>query len=514
MEAAGHLGEGPVVAQGSGGPAPRSGAWEAAVAPRGDHQDGHPCMRKESSLAFCFGSSGRLCRRGELQQREQCSSRALGVGACASALPAAVLTSRSGLVRGLGWPGDVVSDTAAINACGRATEWPRAVQLSEKQMDVDVILFNALLGRLPWHTAAVALVRERVDMVSFNSVIAGDTSWAVALSLFRKSQELRLRGDTITTNTLLAKVSWHRGLVLLESSGAHRLRRNRITHNTAITIYEKSSMWRLALSKLKGFQADLISFNAAISAGEKGDQWPLSLHLHWSLRASAMDADVISDCAAISACEKGYRWKQALALPCPSTVGWNAAISACEKDGFKTWWNWKTTSDKFGLLFKAWWSSFNIRQWAWALEMLQSMSGARFQRDVISYNGAASACERMAAVEETWEMALCLFQEANLLRVADPITSNSVLAACARAAAWPAALKLGCAAGDWGTIAANAVLRACASGLTELDQAQALGAQLAACGAHGEERPCARTFRLRDGYTMYWEIEANPPLGG
>lgn len=48
MEAAGHLGEGPVVAQGSGGPAPRSGAWEAAVAPRGDHQDGHPCMRKES----------------------------------------------------------------------------------------------------------------------------------------------------------------------------------------------------------------------------------------------------------------------------------------------------------------------------------------------------------------------------------------------------------------------------------------------------------------------------------
>ncbi|CAK8985347.1 unnamed protein product [Durusdinium trenchii] len=97
--------------------------------------------------------------------------------------------------------------------------------------------------------------------------------------------------------------------------------------------------------------------------------------------------------------------------------------------------------------------------------MLQSMSGARFQRDVISYNGAASACERMAAVEETWEMALCLFQEANLLRVADPITSNSVLAACARAAAWPAALKLGCAAGDWGTIAANAVLRACASGL-------------------------------------------------
>ncbi|CAK8985345.1 unnamed protein product [Durusdinium trenchii] len=95
-------------------------------------------------------------------------------------------------------------------------------------MDVDVILFNALLGRLPWHTAAVALVRERVDMVSFNSVIAGDTSWAVALSLFRKSQELRLRGDTITTNTLLAKVSWHRGLVLLESSGAHRLRRNRL----------------------------------------------------------------------------------------------------------------------------------------------------------------------------------------------------------------------------------------------------------------------------------------------
>eukprot|EP00913_Durusdinium_trenchii_P012263 g11515.t1 len=247
--------------------------------------------------------------------------------------------TRSVLVRGVGGS-DVVSDTAAINACGRATEWPRAVQLSEKQMDVDVILFNALLGRLPWHTAAVALVRER---------------------------ELRLRGDTITTNTLLAKVSWHRGLVLLESSGAHRLRRNRITHNTAITIYEKSSMWRLALSKLKGFQADLISFNAAISAGEKG--LPLS--------------PVISDCAAISACEKGYRWKQALALPCPSTVGWNAAISACEKDG----------------------------QWAWALEMLQSMSGARFQRDVISYNGAASACERMAAVEETWEMALCLFQE-------------------------------------------------------------------------------------------------------
>lgn len=27
----------------------------------------------------------------------------------------------------------------------------------------EVILFNALLGRLPWHTAAVALVRERVD---------------------------------------------------------------------------------------------------------------------------------------------------------------------------------------------------------------------------------------------------------------------------------------------------------------------------------------------------------------
>ena len=40
--------------------------------------------------------------------------------------------------------GDVVSDTAAINACGRATEWPRAVQLSEKQMDVDVPRLRAL----------------------------------------------------------------------------------------------------------------------------------------------------------------------------------------------------------------------------------------------------------------------------------------------------------------------------------------------------------------------------------
>lgn len=48
MEAAGHC-KGPVVAQGSGGPAPRStAAWEAAVAPRGGDQDGHPCMRKES----------------------------------------------------------------------------------------------------------------------------------------------------------------------------------------------------------------------------------------------------------------------------------------------------------------------------------------------------------------------------------------------------------------------------------------------------------------------------------
>ena len=30
-----------------------------------------------------------------------------------------------------------------------------------------------------------------LQMVSFNSVIAGDTSWAVALSLFRKSQDGR-----------------------------------------------------------------------------------------------------------------------------------------------------------------------------------------------------------------------------------------------------------------------------------------------------------------------------------
>ncbi|CAL1133253.1 unnamed protein product, partial [Cladocopium goreaui] len=335
--------------------------------------------------------------------------------------------------------GDVLRiRTTALSDCTRHFQWRTAVAL--KRGCVDVIFFNSYLAATcAWPRAIELLAASfrtptlQPDVTSFNSCMNRLQSWPCALEVTSAMQELQLRSDTITLNTLLAASPWPMAGCLLEMGQVA----NRITHNTLLSAFEKGSHWRKALLHLEGVEPDLISFNSVISAGEKGDQWPLSADLYCQLQWKNLEADVFSGSATLSAFEKGSAWQNALLLVALlskmlplNVVPWNATISACEKEG----------------------------EWEWALLLLRSMAGA--QPDVISFNAAISACERVSQ----WEVALLLFHEGQVACALDHISINALLGALARAAQWRQALQISTDASKEDVIGANAVVRACAAG--------------------------------------------------
>ena len=224
---------------------------------------------------------------------------------------------------------DVVTYTAAIKACGAGGKWQKAVWLLHearlKQLQPNLVTYNSALAACGhdgpgspgsrWQQAASLLEEARaqlpVDVVSYNAVLSAMSSqahWQHSVMLRASMYTAGIAEDLYTCTATVAQPFWKVGLLLLQEMPRRR-----------------PSM--LATS-----------YTAAMGASEKAFAWPMALSLFQELEERMVQNSLVTCNAAISSCEKGLRWRGALDLLArakaqPSTIGFSAAMSACDRAG-------------------------------------------------------------------------------------------------------------------------------------------------------------------------------------
>eukprot|EP00434_Breviolum_minutum_P004029 symbB.v1.2.003546.t1/scaffold196.1/size274459/18 len=290
---------------------------------------------------------------------------------------------------------------------------------------------------------------------------------------------------------------WSKAQWLLDESKSRGSRPDVVVFNSAISGYERSRLWRLALQLFEEISwarvaASTPSYNSVMGACA----WskftaPKVFQLLQQLREHHLQPTEITYTAAIKACETSRDWLRALELleemkddhllpnrfvltaviatfkearlwweatqllalmqqsgHVPNVVSCNAVISACERCGAwlqalhcfseaEKYSDWEGADD---VTFNALISAFEKgRQWQLALHILRAMKETSIEVDVISYSAAISACEKALQ----WERALELLAEMRTEEIVpNMITVNAAISACSNGIKWHLALQL------------------------------------------------------------------------
>ena len=158
-----------------------------------------------------------------------------------------------------------------------------------------------------------------------------------------------------------------------------------------------------------------------MSACEKSGQWPFTLEIFKGCSQSRVQVDVCTYGATISACEKGERWERAIQCLLnslnesleSSLIGYNAAISACG----------------------------NKRQWVQCLSLFLSLKSLVLDPSQITLSAMISAFD-VEHIPNLWELCLYVLHVSRQKVLANLITFNAALSACANASRWREAFLL------------------------------------------------------------------------
>ena len=213
------------------------------------------------------------------------------------------------------------------------------------------------------------------------------------LELFGSIERRGLRPDLLSYSAALTccgadeEEGCDSALALLDSMARNRIQPDVVTYGAAIAACATGGRWKeacelLARMEVPGSEVapDIQCYNSCITALGRGDRCADALQMLGRLESHPrLQPTTVSYNAAISACERAGHWQDAVRLldsmihPTsavqPSTVSLNAAISACEKAG----------------------------EWRQAIRLLESFGGdaqggaAAVRRDAASYTAALSA---------------------------------------------------------------------------------------------------------------------------
>ncbi|CAE7198008.1 unnamed protein product [Symbiodinium sp. CCMP2456] len=197
---------------------------------------------------------------------------------------------------------DVISRSAVMRSCARATAWRMALFLSSaRQANMNAIALNE-----------VQLACERA------------CEWQLSLQQFEDSGERCVSAD---------------------------LR----TFNAVIGVLESASRWQtvfrvLRCMVLETLPPDTVTYNAVGTACEKSTMWESTL---WCLRAGSIQPDMITWTSAIGACRASCascRWKRMLTLIRDAATGHlQPSLLICEKVVSTLWQSGKLAQMQFHL---------------------------------------------------------------------------------------------------------------------------------------------------------------------
>ena len=299
------------------------------------------------------------------------------------------------------------------------------------------------------------------DAVSHNAAIAAvGPQWRRGVVLFNDSDK-----EPIAFNSLLSawsKVgSWELGQVALSQMMTDTVQPDLISFTSSLDACSRAEHWRAASCLLKQMSqrwvsADTVAWNCATSSGRV--VWQKALQALGCMQQTALPPDVVSFDIAVDHC--AGQWQKALGVmlrmqldTChPTTVTFDAAISVCEA-------HWRTALGLLGALLagarplpdvvtynSAASCCQKAMQWLEALEALRSMSG--LQGDSFTCSAALGACR------DSWQLAVALVERmGQCAQQPHTIVLNALTSACGQGGQWQLAVQT-LSAGDGFTYAA------------------------------------------------------------
>ena len=292
----------------------------------------------------------------------------------------------------------------SIALCGKAAHWRKASE----------ILRGYAIRRLESNT------------ISYNATISACEKggiWTSSLCILEELDSQGLEASVVTNSAAIKALGscrerWSRAMSLLGRT-CKFLQPNAITYTAAISIYEKSSRWHLALNSLEKMalrfvQSHVFALNSCMASCE--EQWHVASQLchSWNVRR-----DVATYNACLTALVNGGGWQQGLqqlrelqiVLLEATVISYNSAISAFER----------------------------VSRWDYAVLLFQELPLRRLQANITTCNTLISALEK----SEAWHQALHLVAHMQVWHVqADVISYNASITACEKASVWQQSLWL------------------------------------------------------------------------
>ncbi|CAJ1402599.1 unnamed protein product [Effrenium voratum] len=246
---------------------------------------------------------------------------------------------------------DLISFNTAVGACALGTAWQRGLALFARMpCRPDAVTYSSLTAPWPVQLALLwqALKEVQPDTVLFGSAISTlsrSSQWQRALLLFSEMETRcipmcrRLQPNAITLSAGICACErgslWQEALQLLaQIQDAGRL--DAVACCSALSACGKAQRWQQALALLRQEEVppNHFIYNAAITAFEKSQHWPLALLLLEEMRRGSSAPDLVSFNAAMEAC--GASWRHSLAVfreleKCMQAdrLSYNAVLNAC-----------------------------------------------------------------------------------------------------------------------------------------------------------------------------------------
>ncbi|OLP83677.1 DNA ligase [Symbiodinium microadriaticum] len=293
--------------------------------------------------------------------------------------------------------GSAGTHSAAVNACGKAKIWERALQL--------------------WAASAFRRSNIFVHGAGMGSMEKMGR-WQDALAMLKHLGELRLQANVVTACTAMSScvkgTHWRGTLLVMDRFMEHRLEPNVVMYTAAISACEFESCWKAALHllhqlKATKVQANAHTYSAVMVACETGGQWQRALMLLSEVEQSRIEADAVIYNATISACGESGPWSAVVHLLSDmhmkqirrDVVTFGAAIDSWKKSGC----------------------------WQHAILQLAELKSIRVSPNLVIYNAAVATCEKGGA----WQAALSLLSDLRQIQLReDVVTMSSLMSTCVR----------------------------------------------------------------------------------